>query len=83
MLNSGSHREPMQVDEERSDMRPFGLIENQSCCCILDHLQWFDCTSRKANQKGVAIVEARDDHSLYQELSSILGQVWSDFSNVI
>uniref|UniRef100_A0A3Q1K6S2 TBC1 domain family member 9B n=1 Tax=Anabas testudineus TaxID=64144 RepID=A0A3Q1K6S2_ANATE len=32
---------PMQRSEDRCDMRSFWLIENEACCCILDHLEGF------------------------------------------
>uniref|UniRef100_A0A7N6BTJ8 TBC1 domain family member 9B n=1 Tax=Anabas testudineus TaxID=64144 RepID=A0A7N6BTJ8_ANATE len=31
----------MQRSEDRCDMRSFWLIENEACCCILDHLEGF------------------------------------------
>ncbi len=40
-LRSASERHlvvPSQGDKERCDMGPFGFAEDQSCCCILNHL---------------------------------------------
>ena len=37
-------------------MGKFGLVEDQACCGILDHLERFKCTCREAGEEGVAIV---------------------------
>ncbi len=42
-LDASCNREPVQVNTERCDMSPFGFIEDQSCCCILNHLCWQMC----------------------------------------
>ena len=51
-------------------MSPFGLVEDQTSCGILDQLQGFDRTCRKSDQKSIAIVQSGDDHGLYQKLRS-------------
>ncbi len=37
-LDASFNREPVQGDKERCDLGPFGFAEDQSCCCILNHL---------------------------------------------
>ncbi len=37
-LMRAATREPVQGDKDRCDMGPFGFAEDQSCCCILNHL---------------------------------------------
>ena len=38
-------------------MGKFGLVEDQACCGILDHLERFKCTCREASEEGVVIVK--------------------------
>ncbi len=37
-LDASCNREPVQGDKKRCDMGSFGFAEDQSCCCILNHL---------------------------------------------
>ncbi len=37
-FDSSCNREPVQGDTVRCDMGPFWFAEDQSCCCILNHL---------------------------------------------
>lgn len=51
-------------------MRTIGLGKYPVCHHVLKHFQRFYCTSWKASKKGVVVVKVRDDHGLYQNVST-------------
>ncbi len=64
-------------------MGPFGLIEDQSCCCILNHLLRFNCVCWKSCQKSIAIVQPRNDKGLDKKFCSMLCQIGPAISDVV
>ena len=38
-------------------MGKFGLVEDQACCGILDHLERLKCTRWEASEERVAVVK--------------------------
>lgn len=35
--------------QQRCAIWTFGFLKSQSCCCNLNHLEWFDCLYRKSS----------------------------------
>jgi len=57
----------------RCDGGPFGLVEDKTCCSVLNHLERFDFT-QKSSQKSIVVIQSRNEHGLSR--SCIACSVW-------
>lgn len=57
--------------------------KNDSCTCILDHLQWTDGVQRQTCQERVAVVQSWNDQGLNKYLSDLCGNKCMNPSDLV